>query len=42
VVQDEEQLSDTYAYIDANPRQAGLCGWDERWPWSWADISSAA
>jgi putative transposase len=42
VIQDNEQLADTYAYIDTNPRQAGLWGWDERWPWSWADIPSAA
>jgi REP-associated tyrosine transposase len=42
VIQDDEQLADTYAYIDANPRKAGLCGWDERWPWSWADIPTAA
>jgi putative transposase len=42
VIRDDEQLADTYAYIDANPRDAGLCGWDERWPWSWADVPSAA
>jgi REP element-mobilizing transposase RayT len=42
VVHGEKQLADTYAYIEANPRKAGLCGWDERWPWSWSDIPSAA
>jgi REP element-mobilizing transposase RayT len=42
VIRDEQQLSDTYAYLDANPAKAGLCGWDERWPWSWADTPAAA
>jgi REP element-mobilizing transposase RayT len=42
VVQDEKQLEDTYAYIDANPCKAGLCRADERWPWSWADQSAVA
>jgi hypothetical protein len=42
VVQGEKQLEDTYAYIEANPRDAGLCGWDERWPWCWADVPTAA
>jgi putative transposase len=38
IVRHEKQLADTYAYIEANPRKAGLCGWDDRWPWSWADV----
>ena len=42
VVQDEKQLADTYAYIEANPREAGLCGWDEPWPWAWTDLIAAA
>jgi len=42
VVHDERQLVDTYAYIEANPGRAGLCRWDERWPWSWTDTPSAA
>jgi hypothetical protein len=41
-VQDEKQLADTYAYIEANPREAGLCGWDEPWPWAWTDLIAAA
>ncbi|HEY7690931.1 MAG TPA: transposase [Gaiellaceae bacterium] len=42
VITDNRQLRDTYAYIDANPRVAGLCAWDERWPWGWADIPAVA
>jgi hypothetical protein len=42
LIKDEEQLRDTYAYMDANPRAAGLCGWEERWPWGGADVRSAA
>jgi len=37
VVRGERQLEDTYRYIDGNPGKAGLCGWDERWPWCWTD-----
>jgi REP element-mobilizing transposase RayT len=42
VIRDEQQLADAYAYLEANPRKAGLCRWDERWPWSWADLQPAA
>jgi REP-associated tyrosine transposase len=42
VVHDEEQLVQTYDYIDGNPAKAGLCDASERWPWSWADYRAAA
>jgi REP element-mobilizing transposase RayT len=42
VIHDDAHLAQVYAYIDANPAEAGLCEFGERWPWSWSDAVAAA
>lgn len=35
LIETDEQLAATRAYIAANPVRAGLCERPEDWPWSW-------
>jgi REP-associated tyrosine transposase len=42
LVEDDEQLHDTCAYVLANPVRAGLCGAASDWPWSGSRSESTA
>ena len=35
IVEDELHLEKLWGYIEQNPAKAGLCRFDERWPWLW-------
>jgi REP element-mobilizing transposase RayT len=35
LVESDEQLAATHAYIAANPVRAGLCERPDDWPWTW-------
>jgi putative transposase len=35
VIRDEDHLEQAFAYISANPVQAGLCDTPAAWPWTW-------